>query len=101
MTAHERSARADRAKAALAEFLGPAFDLVEAEWYEKMVATAGSTDPRASEIIARLTSGIKAIRTVRAQVEAVVSDGAVADAEIARQAQVDKMTPHRRSVVSV
>lgn len=99
MTAHDRVARADRAQVALSEFLSPAFDHVEREWYEKLVATAGSTDPRAAEIITRLTAGIKAIRVVRAEIEAVVSDGAAAGAEIAREAQLSRISDYQRSVI--
>jgi hypothetical protein len=85
----------------MADFLSPAFDHVEAEWMENLIKTAGSTDPRAPEIITRLTSGIKAIRTVRAQVEAIVADGVAAEAEITRHAQLSRMSPHMRSVVGV
>ncbi len=101
MSPHERTARADRARAALDEFLGPAFDHVEREWYENLIRTASSSDPRSPEIISRLTAGIQAIRKVREQVAGYVSDGALADSEIAREAQLSKMTPHMRSVVGV
>lgn len=99
MTPHERAARADRAKLALQEFLAPAFDHVETEWYENLIKTAGSTDPRAPEIITRLTAGVKAVRVVRAQIEAIIAEGGMAEAEITREAQLSKMSGHMRSVV--
>lgn len=101
MTPSERISRADRAKAAMAEFLAPAFELVEREWGEKMIAAAASTDPRAPEIIARLANGVKAARTVRAQIEAHIADGALAEAELKRSAQIARMSDHKRSVVGV
>lgn len=99
MSPHDRQARADRAKAALAEFLNPAFDHVEREWYEKMVATAGSSDPRLPDVVLRLAAGVQAIRKVRAEILAVIADGNAAEVEIAREAQLNKMSTHMRSVV--
>lgn len=101
VTPSERLARADRAKAALAEFLTPAFEQVEREWAEKMITAAASTDPRAPEIIARLANGVKAIRTVRGQIEGVVADGALAESELKRSAQISQMSEHKRNVVGV
>lgn len=101
MSVTDRITEADRAKAALADFLAPAFEAVEAEWAEKMITAAASSDPRAPEIIQRLATGVKAIRTVRAQIEAVVMDGMLASAELQRSAQIAKMSDHKRSVVGV
>lgn len=101
MTPADRFARAERAKSAMAEFLAPAFAKVEAEWAEKMIAAAASSDPRAEQIITRLATGVKAIRTVRALIEADVADGSMAEAEIKRSAQIARMSDHKRSVVGV
>jgi hypothetical protein len=101
MTPHERQARADRAKAAMDEFLAPAFDHVEAEWYEKLVNTAGSEDPRTVEKIQRITAAVKAIRVVRAQIAAVIADGVAVEADMLHTAQIARMSPHKRSVVGV
>lgn len=101
MTPSERLAHAERAKAALNDFLAPAFEKVETEWAEKMIAAAASSDPRANEIITRLATGVKAIRTVRAQIEAAVADGAMAEADIKRSAQIAQMSEHKRSIVGV
>lgn len=101
MTPAERLQHADRAKAALTEFLAPAFEHVEREWAEKMIATAASSDPRAAEVIMRLATGVKAIRTVRAQIEAIVADGRLAESEMKRGAQIAQMSEHKRNVVGV
>jgi len=97
----ERLSRADRAQAAMDEFVGPAFDYVENEWMEKLVKTAGTSDPRLPEIISRLSAGVAAIRKVRAEIEAVVADGKIAEGEIARSAQLGRMSDFKRSVVGV
>lgn len=101
LDAHERIARADRAKAAMAEFLAPAFEHVEREYGEKMITAAASTDPRAPEVIARLANGVKVARQIRAQIEAIVADGAVAESDVARTAQLSRMSDHKRSIVGV
>lgn len=101
MTPAERMSRADRARAAMDEFFGPALEHVEAEYAEKMIKTAASSDPRATDVIARLANGIKAARTVRALIEAHVSDGVLAEQELKRSAQVARMSDHKRSVVGV
>ena len=99
MTPAERLSRADRAKAAMVEFLEPAFTHVEQEWYEKLVHQAGQEDPKMAERIHRITTAIKSIRVVRAQIEAIVVDGAMAEAEIKRNAQVSQMSEHKRKTI--
>ena len=101
MTPNERIARAERAKAAMDEFFGPAFAVVEQDYAEKMITAAASVDPRAPEIIARLANGIKAARSVRAQIEALVLDGRLAEQDMQRTAQLSRMSDHKRSVVGV
>lgn len=100
MTPSERLSRADRARTEL-EFVGPAFDYVEGEWMDKLIKTAGSTDPRVPEIISRLSAGIAAIRKVRAEVEAVIADGQVASTEMERAAKLARMSDHKRQIVGV
>lgn len=101
MTAAERLARADRAKAAMEEFLGPAFAHVEHEWYEKLVHQANQEDPKMADRVLRITTAIKTIRVVRSQIEAIIADGTMADAEMKRDAQIAKMSDHKRATVGV
>lgn len=101
MTPNDRIARADRAKAAMEEFFGPAFDHVETEWYEKLIHIAGQDDPNAEKRIMRITAAVKAIRIVRAQIEALVLDGRLAEQDMQRTAQLARMSDHKRSVVGV
>jgi len=97
----DRVARGDRAKAALAEFLEPAFKQVEHDYAEKLIAAATSTDPRAREVIERLSHGIKAVRVVRGLIEAHVLDGAIAEKEMRSDAKLARMSEFQRATVGV
>lgn len=99
MTPEERIGRARRAKAAMEEFLDPALATIEADYGEKMIATAASVDPRSTDIIARLAQGIKVARQVRAQIEAFIADGAVAENEKAEAQRLEEMTPAKRRLL--
>lgn len=101
MTRNERIERAARAKRATDEFLAPAFAVIEQEYGEKMIAVAASVDPRAPEIIARLANGIKVARQVKAQIEAIMADGQVAEAERDRDLRQKDMTPSQRRLLSI
>lgn len=83
------------------EFLAPAFEAVEADYAEKMIASAASTDPRAPEVIARLANGIKVARQVRAQIEAIVADGLVADAERTREGREKGMSAAKLRLMKI
>lgn len=99
MTPSDRMARGERAKAAMAEFFGPAFEHVEQEYAERMIATAASTDPRAPEVIARLANGVKAARVVRGQIEAFIMDGKMAEEEAKRGAKIAQMSDFHRATI--
>lgn len=101
MTDRERVELARRAKLAMDEFLAPAFAIVEADYAEKMIAAAASTDPRAPEIIARLANAIKATRMARNQIEGFVADGIVAQNNIDQQKKVETLTPAQRRLLNI
>lgn len=101
MTAREREERARRARMAMEEFFTPALATIEADYGEKMIAAAASTDPRAPEVIARLANGIKVARQVRAQIEAIIADGEVARQERERADHLDAMPAAKRRLVQV
>jgi hypothetical protein len=79
MSPDERIARAHRARQAMEEFF----------------------DPRAPDIIARLAQGIKVARQVRAQIEAHIADGAVAQKEKADAERLGDMTPAKRRLLAI
>jgi hypothetical protein len=101
MSPDERIARAHRARQAMEEFFDPALATIEADYAEKMIAAAASVDPRAPDIIARLAQGIKVARQVRAQIEAHIADGAVAQKEKADAERLGDMTPAKRRLLAI
>lgn len=104
MTEQQRIERARLAKQALDEFLTPAFEIVEQDYGEKMIAAAASTDPRAPEVISRLANGIKAARQAKAMIEALVADGEVAAADKARaekNAELAERSPARSRLLGI
>lgn len=101
MTERERVERARQAKLALDNFLTPAFAEVEADYAEKMIAAAASTDPRAPEVIARLANAIKAARQARQLIEALVADGIDAQSRLDRKTRIDGLTQAQRKLLNI
>lgn len=101
MTPSEVLARAERAKAAMDEFFGPAFTHVEADYAEKMIKAAASTDPRSREVIEKLALGIKAVRVVRSLIEGHVSEGKLAAADMKHDAKLSRMSDFQRATIGV
>ena len=92
LTEGQRIERARQAQMALAEFLEPAIAAVEADYAEKMIATAASTDPRAGDVIARLANGIKVARQVRSLIGNLVADGVAAKSDMKRTESLKALT---------
>ncbi|MEY2633977.1 MAG: hypothetical protein RIR00_2631 [Pseudomonadota bacterium] len=101
MTDAQRIEQARQAKMALDNFLTPAFEIVEADYAEKMITAAASVDPRAPEIIARLANAIKATRMARQQIEAIVADGIDAKANRDRAERIATLTPAQRKLLNI
>ncbi len=101
MTNAERTERARRAQMALDEFLYPALAFIEADYAEKLIDVAASTDPRAPEQIARLANGVKVARQVRGLIEAFVSDGKMAQSEIDRSKRDDEFTTSQKRLLNI
>lgn len=101
LTDSQRVERARQASMALETFLEPAFAVVEADYAEKLIAAASSTDPRAPEIIARLANGLKAARSARSQIEALVADGIDAQRTIERTEKVTELSPARQRLLRI
>ena len=101
MSDAQRIEHARQAKLALDNFLTPAFAVVEADYAEKMISAAASTDPNAPHVIARLANAIKATRMARQQIEAIVADGIDAKANIERNQRLEGLTPAQRRLVNI
>lgn len=101
MTHKQRLERARQARLALDEFLTPAFEIVEAEYADKMITAAASVDPRATEKIARLGIAIQAVRQARTQIEAIVADGDEARIAIEREKRLESLSPTARRLLNI
>lgn len=94
----DRQARGERARAALAEFLDPAFDVVIGDYMLRLTQIASET-PWESDKITKLASAAKIAEQVRAQIRAVVADGEVAVADIKRAREIEKLPTARRKFI--
>lgn len=101
LTDQQKVARAQRAKAAMEEFFDPALAAVEAEYGERMIKAAASTDPRAPEVIARLANGIKVARTIRGLIETHIAAGEFAAEQLRREKALQELTPTRKRLVGI
>lgn len=92
-----RMARAEQADHALKQFLGPAFDVVRAEYLEKLAEVAAkplTADLRAG--MEKLALAVKVVDVVRAQIVGLVRDGDLAQAEAKRAADFDKLSAEKK-----
>jgi hypothetical protein len=90
-----RAAEANRAQAALDEFLTPAFDVVIASYLQRMTEIAGK-EPWEAKKITSLASAVKIAEAVRGQIRAIVSDGDVARVDMKRAQQIEDMPTEKR-----
>lgn len=100
MTPEDRIARAERAKAAWDEFVGPALLTVKAEYGNRLLDTAEKKPWRWFRII-MLAFAVKVCRRVEGRLQAVIADGRDAEATLKRQRQIDKISDHKRDVLGV
>lgn len=95
LDAHERLARAERAKAAMDEFLGPAFEAVEESYGNKLMNLAAEA-PWESKRITKLASALKIAQSVRAHIEAEVSGGAIVRDQLDYARQIERIPTTKR-----
>ena len=101
LTEQQRVELARQARMALDDFLAPAFAMVEADYAEKMITAAASTDPRTPEVIARLANAIKASRQAHNAIKLLVADGDVAKSQMIRAERVEEMSPARKRLLNI
>lgn len=101
LTESQRVERARRAQMALDEFVAPALALIEANYAEKMITVAASTDPRAAESIVRLANGIKVARQVGGLIEAYVMDGDMAKRDMIHARNIEEMSPAQQRLLKI
>lgn len=83
------------------EFLAPAFAQVKIDLLQEVMATAGTTNPRQNELVARFTDCMAAVDLAEKKVRFVIAGGIEAEARIHREAQLSKMSPSKREAVGV
>lgn len=100
MTDHDRITNGARAKAAMDEFLGPAFEHVEAAYAHRLTEIAAEK-PWETDKIVKLATALKIARTVRAQIEGIIASGKAAEADQRYAAQIERISAHKRSILGI
>lgn len=100
MTNAERIARAERAKAALDEFLAPAMEHVMTDYNRRIIEIAAET-PWKTEPISKLAQAFKIVRTVEAHLQALVMDGELARQDMSYAAQIERIPVEKRKVLGL
>lgn len=95
-----RIQRADRASAALAEFIDPAFDIAAAAYLSR-VSDIVASEPWATEKVKALMTAARVLAEVRNQVASLVADGEVAAKEIIRVDRIEKISPAKRRILGL
>jgi len=92
-----RLARAEQADAAMKQFLSPAFDVVRAEYLEKLGEIAAkplTADMRAG--MEKLALAVKVVDVVRAQLTSLIMDGKIAHADLRRADKIASLPTEKR-----
>lgn len=103
MTEAERIGRAQRAQAALDEFVGPMLDEMEAEYSARIVDVA-TTDlffwTRASKLT-RLSDALRMVRSIKGGMAAIITDGEIAQSERVRKEKIKQMSEPQRKLLRI
>lgn len=99
-TERERADRGNRAETALAEFLLPAFDVVEGE-YTARITEIAAKEPWETDKIRKLAAAVRIAREVRAQIEQLVADGKMAQSELQRTRAIENLPDARKRVLGI
>ena len=93
-------ARGQRAQMAMDEFFAPAFDAVVSTYTARLeqIATA---EPWAADKIVKLALANRVAKEVRAQIEAVIHEGKVADADKARSQKIEQIPLAKRKFMGL
>lgn len=94
----EDIAKSERAVAALAEFLDPAFDAVGNRHMARMTQLAVET-PWEAQKIANLAVALSILNELRSEVVLAITNGAAAENELARKSKIEGMSPVKRGIL--
>jgi hypothetical protein len=90
-------ARAEQARAALDQFIGPALEVIRGDYMEKLADIAAkplNADMRAG--MEKLALAVKVVDQVRIQIETLVRDGAVARQDKQRADKIAALPAEKR-----
>jgi len=100
MTPEEKRDEGQAARAAIDRFLGPAFDLVEAAYVERLAEIAGS-EPWAADKLRAVATALRVTREVRAHVDGVAAGGRAAQVTLDHHRKIEAMSPERRRILGL
>lgn len=103
MTPEQRIARATRAKMALDEFFAPVVDDMRAEYMSRLlsVSTGELRRNERSDKQTALSTALKLLDNFSASLAAIIQDGDVAKAELAKKERRLDLTPARRRLLDI
>jgi len=103
VTLEEQYAEAQAAQNALDRFLGPAMQVVEAEYAERLLEVAGSTLAKgeAEWAMLKLSMALKIARAVRGQIEAIARGGSAVEQQMERAKQIEAIRPYKRRILGL
>lgn len=99
----ERKARGERAKGYRDEFLTPIIDQHRAEYIERIaqLATTELNPRKRSEKITALSTAVRILDNIRTGIDAVVHDGALAEANLLKAEKVERMSLSDRRLLDM
>lgn len=103
MTEVERISRAQRARAAMDEFIAPMLSELRDAYSERLVLVANdelNRDKRADKITA-LSHAIKIVSTLENGMAAIIMDGDIARKEAVRAEKIEGMTAPQRRLLQI
>lgn len=93
----ERVGKSERAAAAMAEFIGPAFDELRGDYLEALAeAAAKALDDNLRANIEKMALAIKVLDAVRATVQSSIDDGKIAQQGIGAAEKIRRLSPEAK-----
>ncbi|GEM70952.1 hypothetical protein SAQ01S_07180 [Sphingomonas aquatilis NBRC 16722] len=97
-----RLARAERADAAMQEFVGPALATIRSEYAEKLMEIVAKHPMRGEPLamVEKLGTALKIVDQIEIQMRALIADGDAAKFEAARADQMARLNTEQRRYVN-
>ena len=103
MNEHESAARGQRAETCYNEFIGPELATIRASYTARIADIAvKELDPKArTEKITALSFALRILDNVNTGIVAIVEDGKLAEKNMLRADEVERMTPSKRKLFNI